>query len=347
MRILIEAHHPAHIHFWKYPIREMQRLGHRVRLIGRDRDVMKRLLEVYDWIEAVIPPRRQTRNRFPFLEMLQRQYLVAREIQRFRPDVVASLMGSYTQSAKLFGVRNVIFTDSEFQHFNHRIAHPFADAIYTPECFCKELGHKQIRYQGIHEMMFLRKGVFDPDPSVLKRYGDLVPGEFIILRISAWNTLHDIGARGIGDELERFIDSVQGKYRIVASVEESAITRDLGIDLINPQPEDFHSLLYYARLVLTEGASTASEAGCLAVPTVYVNSTGDRGYLRMLQAKHDIVHCYSASREGLVGAVDWLNSIEGINWNARETFQSQLSRDLPDGSGFVVNSLLGNSRIGI
>ena len=45
MRILLEAHHPAHIHFWKFPIRELQARGHTVRLIGRKRDVMEQLIQ--------------------------------------------------------------------------------------------------------------------------------------------------------------------------------------------------------------------------------------------------------------------------------------------------------------
>ena len=30
MKILLEAHHPAHIHFWKYPVRELIERGHEV-----------------------------------------------------------------------------------------------------------------------------------------------------------------------------------------------------------------------------------------------------------------------------------------------------------------------------
>ena len=54
MKILLEAHHPAHIHFWKYPVRELQARGHELLMIARDRDVMRRLLEVYDWIPIEI-----------------------------------------------------------------------------------------------------------------------------------------------------------------------------------------------------------------------------------------------------------------------------------------------------
>src|SRR5688572_31596557 len=45
-------------------------------------------------------------NRFPMEEMLRRQFTVARSIRRFRPEIVLSLMGSYTQSARFFGVRS-------------------------------------------------------------------------------------------------------------------------------------------------------------------------------------------------------------------------------------------------
>ena len=167
MRILIEAHHPAHIHFWKYPIRELQARGHEVRMVGRERDVMRRLLEVYDWISAEIPQRETRKNRFPLFAMLGRQLVMFRALRRFRPQVVASLMGSYTQLSKCFGCKNLVFTDSEHQSFNHKIAHPFADEIHTPKCFYLDLGAKQARYDSIHELAFLNTILNPKDPQLL------------------------------------------------------------------------------------------------------------------------------------------------------------------------------------
>lgn len=94
MKILLEAHHPAHIHFWKYVFRELQARGHEVLMIGPDRDILRRLLEVYDWIPADIPERQTRNNRFPSIEMLQRQWAMVHAIQRFKPDIVGSSMGS-------------------------------------------------------------------------------------------------------------------------------------------------------------------------------------------------------------------------------------------------------------
>ena len=309
MRVLIEAHHPAHIHFWKYPVRELIERGHEILMIGRDRDVMRRLLEVYDWIPAEIPTRRTGKNKFPLVEMLERQWAVAQAIRRFKPDVIASLMGSYTQSAKLLGVRNLVFTDSEFQHFNHRIAHPFADEIHTPDCFYKDLGRKQWRYQGIHELIFLSPVRFVRDASFLGRYPQLQSDHYIVLLLSAWNTFHDLDHVGIGDQVYSFVERVKNDYQIVISAEESKVPPGLEEHALTVAPEDFHQLLAHSQFVLSEGASTASEAACLGVPCVYVNSTEARGYLRLLEDRYQLIRGFSEPVTGIAAALEWLDSL--------------------------------------
>jgi predicted glycosyltransferase len=303
MKILIEAHHPAHIHFWKFPVKQLQEAGHTVLMIARDRDVMKRLLTVYNWIPSEIPKRILTKNRFPLLEMLQRQWAIARAIRHFKPDVVASLMGSYTQSAKLFGVRNVIFTDSEFQHFNHRIAHPFADVIYTPECFYKELGPKHVRYKGIHELSFITSGM-------LKTVQESDQKPSVLIRLSAWNTLHDISAEGVGRRIYAFVERFKDTYEIIISAEEGAYPEGLESYAIKVTPEHYHETLAQSAFVLTEGASTASEAACLGVPCVYINSTEPRGYLEWLGDEYELVDRFTDPTLGMERAVQMLSGLD-------------------------------------
>ena len=306
MRILIETHHPSDIHFWKYVVRELIERGHTVKLLSRDRDVMKQLLEAYPWIPSEIVSSMSGNNRIPLLELLTRQFKVARAIFRFKPDLVASLFGSYTQSTKLFGKRNLIFTDSEFQHFNHRIAHPFADLVYTPACFWKDLGKKHRRYKGYHELAFLAPKYFTPRDEVLKMLGAEERG-YLILRLSAWNTLHDIGQSGLGDLAYDFVQEWKAHYKIFIVPEEGKCDPRLQEHVFNLPPDWFHDALHYARLVLTEGASTASEAACMGVPTVYVNSTEHRGYLDELESKFGLVSAFTDGTAGLDKARELLN----------------------------------------
>lgn len=306
MRILIETHHPSDIHFWKYIVRELIEAGHTVKLLSRDRDVMKRLLEAYDWIPSEIISSMTGNNKIPILEMLGRQCKVASAILKFKPDVVVSLFGSYTQSAKLLCKRNLIFTDSEFQHFNHKIAHPFADAVYTPECFWKDLGKKHRRYRGYHELAFLHPNHFSPRQEVLSKLG-VEEHAYLVLRLSAWNTMHDIGQSGLGEATYEFVQKWKDRYRIFIVPEEGKCDPRLEEHIFRLPPDWFHDALYYARFVLTEGASTASEAACMGVPTVYVNSTEHRGYLDEQEEKFGLLHCYSEARAGIKKANEMLS----------------------------------------
>jgi hypothetical protein len=305
LRLLIEAHHPAHIHFFKHAVQVWRARGDEVLLLGRDRDVMQRLLSAYSFIPSKIVSSTGggRKNRFPLREMLARQAAVARAVVEFRPSVVLSLMGSYTQASRLLGVPNVIFTDSEFQSFNHRIAHPFATRIYTPECFYKPLGPKQRRYNGYHELAFLHPSRFSPRRQVLEglrvnRAGTAgstsrpQPGEYAVIRTSAWNTLHDIGESGLGPHFAALMAAVLEKYSVYLVPEGGKLAPEWEPYRLSVTPDAYHDVLAFAGLVITEGASTASEAACLGVPSVYVNTTR-RGYLDDQEKRYQLVYNFT------------------------------------------------------
>ena len=300
-RLLIEAHHPAHIHFFKNAVQLWRDRGDEVLLLGRDRDVMKRLLAAYSFIPSRIVSSTGTKNRFPMREMLARQAAVARAVFEFRPDFVLSLMGSYTQAARLLRVPNLIFTDSEFQSFNHRIAHPFATRIYTPECFYKSLGPKQRRYNGYHELAFLHPKRFTPRREVLDAMrpncasdpaGPLARGQYVVVRTSAWNTLHDIGESGLGPHFDALMAKLLEKYSVYLVPEGGKLAPEWERYRLTVAPDAYHDVLAFARFVITEGASTASEAACLGVPAVYVNTTR-RGYLEDQERRYQLVYNFT------------------------------------------------------
>jgi len=300
---------------------------------------MRRLIQSYDWIPYVIPKRPSTKNTFPLFEMCSRQWTLARKIYEFRPDIVASLFGSYCQTAWIFGVRNIIFTDSEFQHFNHSIAHPFANEIHTPYCFYKPLGQKQKFYKGIHELSFLDGRRFTPDPQILRKFGDFSPGNYIVLRLSAWNTFHDINQSGIGTDAIAFVREFCDKYRIIISAEEDCLPAELKPFAMQFPPEDFHHVLAFSRFVLTEGASTASEAACLGVPTVYINSTEPRGYLLMLEQNYGLVRNFQSAAEGVPNAINWLRSIDDIERERFAQSRQRIINDHCDVCDYVINTI--------
>ena len=340
-RILIEAHHPSDIHFWKNVIRELQNRGHEVRMLARDRDVMLRLLQASPHIRFEAISRMGRSNRFPLGEFLQRQRGVFRTIRQFRPQVVASCFGSYTQAAWLFRKPNLVFTDSEFQHFNHRIAHPFATAVYTPACFTKALGRKHRRYKGFHELASLSPTYFQKRPETVR---DLDPDGrgYAVLRVSAWNTLHDVGMKGLNSRLRDVIAQLDQHFTVWISPEEGKIDSDLENLRLVSSPELYHQVLAHARVVVTEGASTASEAAVLGVPTLYVNPS-TRGYLDYLEARYGLLRQCREHAE-CANALNKLveESAEPSLWPRRA---KSLAEDHVDVVQFVTNAVEMETRL--
>lgn len=341
MRILIEAHHPAHIHFFKNAIRIWREHRHEVLLLGRERDVMRKLLEACDWIPYRLISRAGKSNRFPAREMVARQWAVASAIRSMRPDIVVSVMGSYTQPAFLFGVPNIVFTDSEFQHFNHRIAHPFATRIYTPACFTKPLGPKQVRYPGYHELAFLHPHYFKPDPAVLAHLDGAGARQYLLLRLSAWDTLHDIGQRGFAGYLAEAIAELSARTRVFIIPEAGLDLGELEPYRLRLPPHMFHDALAFSRLVITEGASTASEAACLGVPAIYVSSTS-RGYLDDQAKRYQLVHDFRSPEAALERALTLLDEYPDSTWLLEQ--QARLVQDHIDVTDFVVREIEGFRR---
>ncbi len=335
MRILIEVHHPAHVHFFKNPVRIWRDHGHEVLVLGRDRDVMRALLRAFDWMPHELLTAAGKNNRFPLMEFAERQAKVLAAAVRFRPDVLVSLMGSYMQGASMLRAPNLIFTDSEHQSFNHRISHPFAKRIYTPECFWKDLGPKQARYRGYHELSFLHPNRFEPDASVLELLGH-EPGSYILLRTSAWNTLHDIGQAGFASTLDEFVERAQRFGPVVIVPEGSSLPERWAHLRLNVPPHRFHDVIAFAKLVVTEGASTASESACLGVRAVYVNSTR-LGYLTDQADRYGLVDDFRRPEPALTHTLRLLES--GVPSREMQAARERLVADHIDVTRFVVDEV--------
>ncbi|MEN8133098.1 MAG: hypothetical protein ABFS45_23555, partial [Pseudomonadota bacterium] len=293
-------------------------------------------LDAYAWIPARLISSAGRNNKVPLWEMAVRQWRVGSAIARFRPEAVVSLMGTYTQTASLFSAPNLVFTDSEFQTTAHAIAHPFASRIYTPACFAKNLGPKQVRYAGYHELAFLHPRYFTPNPEVFRHLDGAKEGEYIVLRLSAWDTLHDIGERGIAGHLDKVITELTARTRVFIVPEKGVDLGALERYRLRIPPQLFHDALAFARLVVSEGASTVSEAGCLGVPAIYVNSTS-RSYLEDQEHRYGLVHNFRSSQEALGNVLSLLDNPPKPEWLRAQ--RERLVAEHIDVTEFLVNEI--------
>jgi len=143
--------------------------------------------------------------------------------------------------------------------------------ICTPSCYRDDLGPKQVRYNGYHELAYLHPNRFTPNPAVLNELGLTEDDRFIIVRFVSWEASHDVGQHGIRDKVG-LVKALE-QYGRVLITSEGALPPELQPYQIRVSPEKLHDLLYYATLYVGEGGTTASEAAMVGTHAIHISTT--------------------------------------------------------------------------
>ena len=335
MKILVDVNHPAHVHQFKNAIKILKANGHEILVTARNKEVTLDLLDRFG-IKYVEVGRSKKNNVSKVVEMFRIDYRLYKLSKTFNPDILVGGVGN-VYVAHVSTVINkpcILFNDTEHAVLQNLLSYPFASAICTPSCYNKNLGKKQIRYNGYHELAYLHPNYFTPNPAVLDEIGLGEDDTFIILRFVSWDASHDIGQHGIQDrtalvrELER--------YGQVFITSEGRLDGGLAKYHIKVSPEKMHDLLYYASLYVGDGGTTASEAAVLGTHAVFI-STIVSGYLYD-EEEHGLVHVFSdpktGEEEGIKRALDLLKNTN-LKDGARGK-KKKLLKDKIDVTAFMV-----------
>jgi len=286
MKIVVDINHPAHVHFFKNFIWEMEKRGHQVVITASKKDLAYTLLQKYGFTYIPVGSYGNSLLKkminLPLLDL--KMYNVLRKIN---PDILIGI-GSIRAAHVSFLLKKpcISFEDTEHARGQIRLYLPFAATVCTPSCYRDDLGPKQIRYHGYHELAYLHPSRFTPNPSVLAELGLAEGDPYIIVRFVSWQASHDIGQHGIHDKVG--LVKMLEKYGRVLITSEGALPEELQAYQIRISPEKMHDLLYYATLYVGEGATMASECAILGTHAIYVNSL-DLGYIAEEDEKYHLV----------------------------------------------------------
>ncbi len=282
MRVIFDIGHPAHVHLFKHLARLLMKDGNEVLFTARDKEFELDLLKA---------------EGFPYV-CFGKHYrslygklwgLVKYDIQmfltglRFKPDLFVSHGTPYAaHAAFLLGAKNLAIEDTGNME-QVILYRPFTDAILTPEVLPKDLGKRQIRYNGYHEIAYLHPEFFTPDPSIRSWLGVKEDEEYAIIRFISWNATHDVGHKGMsGEDKVRLVKKLSERMKVFIT-SERGVADELKPYCLQMPPDKFHHVLNYARIVISEGTTTAVEAGILGTPCVYISTFVDPNCQEMEQ----------------------------------------------------------------
>ena len=272
MNIVIDIIHPAHVHFFRHAISELQKRGHDVAVTARQKDVTTELLENLGIPFTVLS--KVGKGRVVLLaELITRDIRLWKFCRDFKPDVLTGISGMFVAHVgTLLRKPSIVWDDSEHQKLAHMITWPFATEIHNPDSYYTPPGKKQHFYPGCHDLAYLHPNRFTPSADVVKQVGINPDEKFCIIRFVSWGAFHDIGQYGFTEDKKlQFVKAI-AEYARVYITSEGPLAPELAEYQLRTPVHQFHHVLAFASLCVTEGATVASEAAVLGTPAVYVNT---------------------------------------------------------------------------
>lgn len=271
MKVLIDIIHPAHVHFFKFLIRELKRNHNQVLVTSRKKTITEKLLEEENIPYISLGGYKNNLDKIiKTIPIIFRLVSILKIYKFNKKDFIMGISPVQASIASLF-VRShcIAFTDTDFAPEQFYIFCFLSKFVFTPKWFSlKVYGAKQIKYEGCQEYNYLNEDYFNPNIRKIRKYG-LKPGKFIIVRLIEWNATHDIGKKGIFN-INAFLEILSKKYNIIIT-SEYPIQNRWENNIFKGKLCDFHHLLYYSAGYIGEAFTTAQEALVLGKPSVLIN----------------------------------------------------------------------------
>ena len=334
MRILISIEHPAWAHQFKQVIWELEKRGHIVKVVAINKDRDLELLDIFNIKYDIIS---NTSGKtiidkgIIFLKTTIKIYQISK---RFKPDIyIGRASPMMAINSFLFKKRHIVFADTEHATSCIFFAKLFSDIIFTPNCYKKNLGKKQVRINAYKELFYLHPNCFTPDPAVLSELNLSPADKFIIVRFVAWDAHHDIGHHGIQD-MTALVQELE-RYGQVFITSEGRLDGGLAKYQIKVSPEKMHDLMYYASLYVGDSPTMATESAILGVPAVLVSSWAYKaGNMEELRDKYGLMFPFSNQDSAIKKAIYLLkNDLDKLYWFKK---RENLLKDKIDVTAFMV-----------
>jgi uncharacterized protein len=323
MKILIDIGHPAHVHLFKNFANEMLRRGHTLFFTVREGENESDLLDFYRFNYSIIGKKQKglLSRLFYLLLYIFRILICAR---KFKPDLYLSHGSMYAAYSAFLTFKKHISLEDSGNMEQIRLYKMFTSTIITPDILPIDLGPRQIKYSGYHELMYLLPKYFTPNATIFGVLG-ISPGEqYAILRFVSWEATHDNNQRGLSvTEKINLVSELSKQMKVFISGERK-LPSELEKFRLEIPFERIHDALAFAKVYIGEGATMASEAGILGVPSVYISSI-ERCY-NTDQGKFGTVFNVFPSNDSINTILKFINNInkEKLLLNRNNLLESKI-----------------------
>lgn len=329
------------MHFFKNPATLLTNAGHTLLFTSREKDVTTPLLDQLGLPHKVLSSSSGKGLVSLAGELLSRNTALYREVKRFKPDIMASIGGTFiAHVGALTRTPSLVFYDTENATLQNAITYPLASCVLVPKCYESWLPRKKhIRYAGYHELSYLHPARFTPDRKRAIANGLALQGDTFLLRLVSWQANHDIGESGWNHSLlSQLVDWLSQRGKVLISSEDR-LSEDLEPFRFTGAESEIHHLMAFCKAFIGESATMASECAVLGVPAIYAAHTG-RGYTNEQQQRFELVYnLKELELTKITAVIDDILNVAVDTWAQRR--QCLLDENI-DVAQFVVDCIINH-----
>lgn len=298
MKILVDIGHPAHVHYFRNLIKQLETEGYTFLVLARDKEVTHDLLNSYGI--SFINKGKGGKAFFDRVDYTVKSLmLIDQQIRSFNPDLCLSFYSPYL--AVISSLRkkpHIMFNDTENQFMFKWISRVTNPEIYSPDSYKKPDLRFQKLFKSYMELAYLHPDIYTAGSSTRKITGD----NYILLRFVSNKASHDLGYPGIDQEKKIRMFRFLSEFKKVWISSEVELPDELVNHQLSIPSKEMHDVIANASLLIGGSATMSSEAAILGVPSIHINHN-EWGYIRELDEKYNLIHHFKADKEGLDNAL--------------------------------------------
>ncbi len=275
MKIVFTINTPAQAYFYHNIIREMLKREYEVSILARSYGETEFILSSFglDYNIYSKPPENKYMK---IINTLRDIVKYNHYIRRIKPDLIIG--GGIVDgiNSKLTRIPCLGFYDGEptinfFYSVQMKLIKMLVSVMITPNCYLVNLGEKHVKVDSFKELAYLHPDYYEPNDYILKKIGVKQGEEFVVIRLNAFDSVHDVGYKGITNtNLVDLISKLEKKVKVFISSEKK-LPDTFDKYILNIPKNRIHDVIYYSKLFITETGTMTTEAAILGTPTILVH----------------------------------------------------------------------------
>lgn len=341
MKILFFLVHPAKFHQTRNTINTLKEAGYIIDIIIIGRDILEELVSNEGWEYKIIFSKGRRINWlhiwisagiFLALTILKLYKLTSiRKYDLFITDDCLTFVGRIRKTPSVF------LTDDDLSAVpESRILMATANYILAPDiCDLGKYNNKKWGYWGYKSLFHLHPNIFTPDMDKINH--DLKNTVYFFIRCVSVTSTHDVGKRGISDDVLRKLIIILKDHGGVVINSERELPKDLLSYVLDIHKNDISHYVYYSKIFISDSTTMCAEASVMGVPSIEFDDWFyDFNQYLELNGKYQLLYGFANSEEQRMYAkIHELLAIRDLR-SVFETRRLKLFTEKIDASAFFI-----------